>query len=125
MEYVEKSYFFDSYALVEIFKGNENYNIYQDATTITTYFNLYEAYYSLKNQGVKEKLEDFFQIIKKCCISLKFDWIKEATDFRINHKKENMSYVDCLGYIIAKDLNVKFLTGDNQFKDLKNVEFVK
>lgn len=121
----EVRYFFDSYALIEIFKGNLNYDKYADATTITTYFNLYEAYYSLKNKDISEGTEDFFNNVKTFCINLKFDWIKEATDFKIKHKKENMSYVDCLGYIISKEMNIKFLTGDKEFKDLDNVEFVK
>lgn len=119
------NYFFDSYALIEIFKGSINYSKYQDVVTVTTYFNLYEAYYSLKNKGTDTGIDDFFNIIRAFCINLKFDWIKEATNFRLKHKKNNLSYVDCLGYVIAKDLNIKFLTGDNQFKDLENVEFVK
>ena len=121
----EVNYFFDSYALIEVFKGNSNYDKYADTKTVTTYFNLYEAYYSLKNKGVNDRIEDFFNSVKVFCINLKFEWIKEATDFKLKHKKENMSYVDCLGYIISKELEIKFLTGDKEFKDLDNVEFVK
>ena len=45
--------------------------------------------------------------------------------FRLLNKKRKLSYVDCLGYILAGMNGAKFLTGDNQFKDLQNVEFVK
>ena len=40
------------------------------------------------------------------------------------YKKFDLSYADCLGYVISKKLNIRFLTGDKQFKDLPNVEFV-
>ena len=32
---------------------------------------------------------------------------------------------DCVGYVVAKRVGVKFLTGDREFKDMPNVEFVK
>ena len=32
---------------------------------------------------------------------------------------------DCIGYIMAKKLNIKFLTGDKEFENFLNVEFVK
>ena len=37
----------------------------------------------------------------------------------------NLSYVDYIGYILAKQRNVKFLTGDKEFENMDNVEFVK
>jgi len=39
--------------------------------------------------------------------------------------KSNLSYVDCIGYILAKELKVGFLTGDREFEGMDNVEFVK
>ena len=49
--------------------------------------------------------------------------IKNATDMRLKFK--HMSFPDVIGYVVAKRLGIKFLTGDNDFKDMKNVEFVK
>ena len=46
-------------------------------------------------------------------------------DFRFLNKKSNLSYIDCIGYITAFKKEVKFVTGDDQFKNMKNVEFVK
>jgi predicted nucleic acid-binding protein len=45
--------------------------------------------------------------------------------FRKKNKKRNLSYADCIGYIYALKNNLIFLTGDKEFEDLKNVEFVK
>lgn len=119
------TFFFDSYALIEIYKANPNYNKYADVNVITTYFNLLEAYYNIRKTKTTEESEDFFKTIKKLCINLKFEWIKKVTDFRLKNTERELSYVDCLGYVIAKEMNIKFLTGDKEFKAMDNVEFVK
>jgi hypothetical protein len=36
-----------------------------------------------------------------------------------------LSYADAIGYIYSKQNNLKFLTCDDQFKDLPNVEHIK
>ncbi|MBI4210359.1 MAG: hypothetical protein HY544_02525 [Candidatus Diapherotrites archaeon] len=51
--------------------------------------------------------------------------IIEANGFRKENKRLKMPYIDCLGYAIARSRGIKFLTGDNAFKGLENVEFVK
>jgi len=120
-----QSLFFDSYALLEIYKGNKNYKKYKEIKVITSYLHLYELYYSLRKNYSEEEIRDFFQFLQSFCVNLKFEWIQKAVEFRLFYKKRDLSYADCLGYIIAKDLGIRFLTGDNQFKDLSNVEFVK
>ena len=53
--------------------------------------------------------------------------IKNAGIFRSEmlKKKKSLSYADCINYSIANKLKLKLLTGDDDFKRLKNVEFVK
>ena len=53
------------------------------------------------------------------------DIIKEAAKLRIIMKKRNVSMTDCIGYILSKQLGIKFLTGDKEFENIENVEFVK
>lgn len=122
----ELRYFFDSYALIEIYEKNPDYEKYSNANVVTTYFQVYETYYSLIRNGYKnEEIKKFFEFLQTLCIELKFDWIPLSVNFRRENKKSELSYADCLGYIIAKELGIKFLTGDKEFKDLENVEFVK
>ena len=125
MEDELKTFFFDSYALIEIFEGNRSYEKYKGARVITSYFHIYELNYILRKKYTEEDIEDFLQYLESFCVELDFKWIGEAVAFRRENKKRDLSYADCLGYIIAEDLGVKFLTGDNQFRVLKNVEFVK
>jgi uncharacterized protein len=122
----ELTFFFDSYALIEIFEKNPKFEKYSKANVVTTYFQVYETYYSLvKNNYTEEEVKDFFEFLQTLCIELDFDWIPKSVSFRKEDKKRNLSYADCLGYVISKDLNIKFLTGDKEFEGLPNVEFVK
>ena len=53
--------------------------------------------------------------------------IKNAGIFRSKmlKKKKALSYADCINYSIAEKMNLKLLTGDEDFKGIQNVEFVK
>ena len=46
-------------------------------------------------------------------------------NFRYNNKQRNLSSTDCISYFMAKDLGIKFLTGDKEFSNFENVEFIK
>lgn len=99
----ELTFFFDSYALIEIYEKNSNYEKYSKAKAVTTYFQAYEVYHILIRNGyTKEKISDFFEFLQTFCIELKFDWIPKSVEFRRKYKKRELSYSDCIGYITAK-----------------------
>ena len=120
----DNAYFFDTYALIEIFKGNVNYEEYSKSDIATSYFNLLELYYNLIKTYDKEIAMKFIETLKDFCVPINIDMIFDASTFKLNYPKK-FSYADSIGYIIAKRLGLKFLTGDMQFKELDNVEFVK
>lgn len=123
---MELTYFFDTYALFEILHENENYLKYsKDISIITTKLNLMELHYALLRLYDEEKAEEAFDFYNKFCIDFDDEDIKETNKFRLKNKTKKLSYIDSLGYILARKLNAKFLTGDNQFKNLEGVEFVK
>ena len=51
--------------------------------------------------------------------------IKKAMKFRFSHKKQKLSTADCVGYVLARENDLKFLTGDKEFEGFPNVCFVK
>lgn len=118
--------FLDTYAIIEIDKGNPNYKDYFiDANAITTAFNLIEVhFYYLKNFDEKEA-EEVYDIIKRIVVRIDNKIIKEANKFKLNHLKKRFSFADCIGYVTARKYNARFLTGDYAFKGLEDVEFVK
>ena len=117
--------FFDSFAIIEIIKGNEKYKPYLNKTPIITKFNLMEVYYYLLREVNEDKAEFYYSFYLPSCISIPDDIIKEAMKFKLKFKNKNLSYIDCIGYALSLKLGIKFLTGDIEFKDLRNVEYIK
>ncbi len=118
-------YFFDSYAFVEIFRGNKNYLRFRTTDFATSRLNLMEVYYYLLNNFDKKTADAFYDEVVKYAIEITDGIIKDAMMLRIQNKSKNLSYIDCIGYILAKISGLKFLTGDRQFKEMENLEFVQ
>lgn len=121
-----KTLFFDNYAFYEIINGNDNYKKYQNGINIvTTKLNLMELHYGLILSYGKEIADKYYDLFVPFVIEINDEIIKLANEFRFQHKKKKLSYVDCIGYTLANSRNIKFLTGDKEFEKMYNVEFVK
>jgi len=118
-----ETYFFDTYAFFEIIKGSENYQKYVNSKVITTIFNLAELNYNLKKEKSKEIADQITKKYSSFAVKVLLEDIEEAMDLKVKNK--DFSIPDVVGYIIAKRYGVKFLTGDEDFRNLDNVEFVK
>ena len=119
----EQTYFFDTYAFFEVINGNLNYKKYFNSKIITSIFNLAELNYNLKKEMEKNKVDSYTKDYYSNVIEVKLEDIYEAMDLKTKHRK--LSIPDAIGYVLAKRHKVKFLTGDEGFKDFDNVEFVK
>lgn len=121
-----KEYFFDSYALFELVYANPHYENYmKDISVMTTKLNLMELYYGLLRKHGKQLATICYDRFLPDVVDIDNDIIKEAMEFRLLQRKMKLSYVDSIGYIIAKRHGILFLTGDKAFEHLPNVEFVK
>jgi len=120
-----KYYFLDSYALLEIVKENQNYKKFQETTNFTGIMNLLEIHYIISKDFGTEKADEIIWKFKKISVDVNFKDILDASRFRIKNLKKKLSYIDCLGYSVAINRNLIFLTGDKEFKEMENVEFVK
>lgn len=120
---MNNSYFFDTYAFFEVLRGNPKYDNYTDARIITTIFNIAELNYNLKKTHSKQLTDSIIEKYKQFIVPLLLDDVKKAMDLKIKHKF--LSIPDAIGYTVAKRYSVKFLTGDDDFKNFDNVEFVK
>ncbi len=92
---------------------------------ITTKMNLMELYYGLVPQTHEKFAERFYYCFSDFCIKIDDEDIFQAMKFRLKNKKKKLSYIDCLGYIMARRNNALFLTGDKEFKGMEGVVFVK
>lgn len=116
-------YFFDSYALLAMFHGDKRYRQKILEGGVTTFYNLMEVYYGIQRQQGSQRADEVLPRIMHLKVEPSFNDIRPSMQL----KKENkhMSYVDCLGYVMAKRLGLKFLTGDEEFRDVPDVEFLK
>lgn len=120
-----KIFLADTYALIELLGGNPNYKPYLNHILITTKFNLIELYYHLLKDYSKETADKYLDLYSKFVIPITNSSIRKGMELKLRYKKENLSYADCIGYALALELGIKFLTGDRKFENKDNVEFVK
>ncbi len=118
-------FFADTYALIELLGGNPNYKHYLKHILITTKFNLVELYYHFLHDYGKETADKYLDLYSKFVIPITYSSIKKGMEFKLKNKKKKLSYVDCIGYALALELGIKFLTGDKKFENKDNVEYVK
>ena len=118
-----ETYFFGTYALFELIRGKPKYEKYINCKGILTIFNLAELNYNLKKEMTKKQADDYINKYKDFLVTVTLNDIQEAMDPKT--KRRNLSIPDAIGYTIAKRFQVKFLTGDSDFIDLSNVEFVQ
>lgn len=119
----EEIFFFDTYALFEIVRGNEKYARYSISRGVTTIFNIAEFNYNLKKELPAKEADKLSDVFKPNTVKVAWEDVKEAMDLKI--KKKELSIPDAIGYTVAKRMKIKFLTGDEDFNGMENVEFVK
>jgi uncharacterized protein len=117
-------YFFDSYAIIELIKGNQKYDFVKEHTIITSPMNLAEVYYSLLLSNKKETADEIMECLNAEILDINKGIALKSALYKFLNKKLKLSYIDCLGYSLAMDNDMIFLTGDKGFKNIKNVKFV-
>jgi len=122
---VVETFFFDTYAFFEILQGSKAYEIYEFAKIITTKLNLFELYLGISRECgsdyAERTLEKYYSFAKD------FDQevIIAAAKLKNFLNRRDVSMTDCIGYAMAKQLGIMFLTGNSAFECMKNVKFVK
>jgi len=71
----------------------------------------------------KEKADDYTKDYFDFIVEVSLESLKEAMNLKTKHR--DLSIPNVIGYITAKKHNIKFLTGDEGFRNFENVEFVK
>jgi len=124
-------YLIDTYALIEWFRNhNRKYKRYfEDPNIFISPLILMEFYFSIYHEFNEAKAEMLREVLLKSAfmIKIKQQSIIEAAKFRskMYRKRIKMSYTDAINYVLAKENNLKVLTGDEHFRNLDHVEFVK
>ena len=116
----------DTYALIEVYKGNPNYDKYKkDINLILNKLNLLEYAYFLIRNNRDDEIKEIFNRLSRYNVDYGEDDLINAAAMKFKFLKQRLSFIDCIGYILAKKHNAKFLTGDERFRHKDNVQFVK
>lgn len=118
-------FFYDTYAIMSLIEGNENYTKYKSKIITTSILNLGELYNIFLRSHGKQTADYWVKKLNFNFLEIDKDSIIKAIEFRFINRKEKLSLPDCIGYILALKNNLKFLTGDAKFENKKNVKFVK
>ena len=119
-------FFYDSYAIIEFINGNEKFRKYfLENEGITTLYNAMEVYYSVLKEKGEATANETLKLLAPIIFYPNLEYVEDSIKFRLKHKEKKLSYADCLGYVIAFKLKIKFLTGDEDFRSFNNVEFLK
>ena len=122
---MNKAFVFDTYAILEIIGGNKNYDPYLDSEIIINDFIFAELCYNLIKEKGLEKSGWLIEKYSKFIMKINPRTIMNAMLFRFESRKKDVSMTDSIRYMHARELNVRFLTGDKEFMGMPDVEFVK
>jgi len=115
----------DTYSLVEIHNGNPQFaKILNDKVAITEI--TMSEFYGYLYQKHNEKTADYW--LRKLSFYLHkvpIEVLVKAVKYRIDNKKQKLSFFDCAGYVFAVENDMVFLTGNKEFKNKKGAEFLK
>jgi predicted nucleic acid-binding protein len=121
--------FADTYALIELLKGNPNYEDYSQAYLVATEFNIFELTYALFRDFGRDEAAKVVSLTRgkiEIVPTEDSDYLS-ASEFRksTNRTGKKLSLVDALGYSCSRKLGIRFLTGDKEFFEMENVEYIK
>lgn len=121
-----KRFYFDTYALIEIGKGNPKYEVYKnDVQILLNKLNLFEISFFLLKENKENEIQGIFGNYSKFNIDYDESDLINAAQMKLKFLQQRLSFIDCIGYVLAKRYKAKFLTGDGRFEEKENVEFVK
>jgi hypothetical protein len=109
-------------------KGNENYQSFQSERLITTEFNICEVGFALCREYPVDAPRVLKTVRKMVVIQETRDeyyCAGTATRKLATAEGKKLSTIDCVGYSVANRLNIPFLTGDREFSDMNNMQFVR
>ena len=120
------TYFFDTYALIEVGKGNPGYEPYKkNIKVLLNWLNLLELSFFLIREGKSSEAKEIFGKFLGFNVDYDEDILLKSAEMKFKNLKQRISFIDCIGYNLAKKHNARFLTGDEIFRNMENIEFVK
>mgnify|MGYP001605057381 CR=1 FL=1 len=117
--------YYDTYILVEIKQENPKFIKFLDQDFIINDMTMAEFYIIIYKEKGQSEADYWHKRLASYCHPVSREILIKALKYRIDHKKEDLSIFDCVGYIYALENNLKFVTGDKEFKNKEGVLFIQ
>lgn len=114
----------DTYALIEIHNCNPHFQKLLNEGVINPDILMAEFYGILYKRFNLQTAEYWYQKLHALCTPVPITIFLKAVKYRADHKKENLSFFDCVGYMYAHEHKIPFVTGDHAFQHRNGVEFI-
>jgi predicted nucleic acid-binding protein len=120
--------FADTYALLAHFDGAPSFRPhFAKGGVVTTALNAVEFAHGLLLRGLDDDVDRLLRPVLDIVVEPPHVAVAEAARFKRARREAGArcSYVDAWGYATARALDVPFLTGDEDFRGVPGVKFVK
>jgi len=120
--------FADTYALFASLEGARNYRKpLLENTPVTTALNVVELAYGMYRRGQAKRLLEILPVFEAMIVEPDRTVVAEAARFKHERLEAGArcSFVDAWGYSTARKLGLVFLTGDEDFRGVPGVRFLK
>ncbi len=116
---------FDTYALMEIYKGNPQFSFLMNEPFVIPDLTMAEFYKVLLRERDETTADNWMKQFVFYCRQVNLDILIKAIRFQQDNKKKNFSLFDAVGYVFAAENKCDFVTGDIAFREMPGVLFVK
>jgi predicted nucleic acid-binding protein len=118
-------YCLDTYALIEITNANVKTEKYLNDNIIIPDVVLAEFHWTILKAQNPQTASFWKRLLLPYVKNVPSEIYIKAMDFRFTHKKQKLSFFDCVGYVFAQEQKIPFVTGDKEFKNMKGVDFIE
>lgn len=115
----------DTYAILEIFSQNKKFEHLLNEEVFIADLTMSEAWGTLYKKFNKRTADFWLNKFVSICAQVNLNTLIKAREFKILNAKKDLSFIDCVGYTYAKEKGYVFVTGDKEFQNLPNVEYIK
>jgi predicted nucleic acid-binding protein len=115
----------DTYALMALAQGEAAFAKYMADEFIIPDTTLAEFCWVLMRDFSESAARAWEERLAPYCAPADRDLMLAAMHFRLDNRGKGFSFFDAVGYVFARRHHIPFVTGDESFRDLPGVEFLK
>jgi predicted nucleic acid-binding protein len=115
----------DTYALIEIYKGNTRFSDLLNASVVICDLTLAEFFGVILREKGENEARYWVRQFEQYVVHVELATLFNAVKFRQENRKKRYSFFDAVGYVYSLEHGFEFVTGDEGFRGMNQVDFRK